>query len=170
MTRTIDVETLRAVADRQAIADLIYRYCRAVDRLDEELGASIWHEDGEADYGELFRGGGKGWVAFTCEAHRQKVLKHSHQITNMIIDVDGDCAASEAYVTAAARIMDDGRMKHWMLWGRYLDRWSYRGGRWGIDKRRYVEDFSEVRDVVPTGVEQGRRDRTDPSYAIFRSP
>jgi hypothetical protein len=33
-----DTETLRMLADRQAITDLIYRYCRAMDRIDVELG------------------------------------------------------------------------------------------------------------------------------------
>jgi len=43
---------LQDLADRQAISDLIYRYCRSVDRIDIPLGHSIWHEDGIADYGE----------------------------------------------------------------------------------------------------------------------
>jgi hypothetical protein len=47
-----DTELLRTLADRQAITDLIYRYCRAMDRIDPDLGYTIWHEDGVADYGE----------------------------------------------------------------------------------------------------------------------
>lgn len=39
------------LADKEAIRDLIYTYCRAVDRIDIPLGHSIWHEDGVADYG-----------------------------------------------------------------------------------------------------------------------
>ena len=44
-------ETLQSLADRQAITEMIYRYCRSVDRLDIPLGHSIWHEDAIADYG-----------------------------------------------------------------------------------------------------------------------
>ena len=41
--------TASTLADRQAIVDLIYRYCRSVDRLDIPLGHSIWHDDAIAD-------------------------------------------------------------------------------------------------------------------------
>lgn len=37
-------EGLAALVDRQQITDLIYRYCRSVDRLDIPLGHSVWHE------------------------------------------------------------------------------------------------------------------------------
>ena len=46
---------LQEVADRQAITDQIYRYCRAMDRIDHELGYSIWHEDAVADYGTHYQ-------------------------------------------------------------------------------------------------------------------
>ena len=35
--------TLQALADRQAITDLLHRYCRAVDRLDVPLGTLSGH-------------------------------------------------------------------------------------------------------------------------------
>ena len=50
---------LAALIDRQAITDQIYRYCRAMDRMDHEQGYAIWHEDGTADYGsDVFQGSG----------------------------------------------------------------------------------------------------------------
>jgi hypothetical protein len=39
---------IQALADRQAVTDQIYRYCRAMDRIDHALGYSIWHPDGTA--------------------------------------------------------------------------------------------------------------------------
>ncbi len=162
-----DTDILHALADRQAITDLIHRYCRAVDRLDRELGYTVWHEGGEADFGSLYRGTGRGWIDFTCEVHEKKVLAHSHQISNVLIELNGDHAASEAYLAAAVRMLDAGKLKQFMVWGRYVDRWSRRNGRWGIDKRVWIDDFSEVRDTVAAGAETGRRDRTDASYAVF---
>jgi len=44
---------------KQAITEQIYRYCRAMDRVDSELGKSVWHADGLADYGPMFQGPGK---------------------------------------------------------------------------------------------------------------
>lgn len=164
-------ETCRALADRQAITDLIYRYCRAVDRLDIPLGHSIWHEDGVADYGAaVYQGPGKGVIDLICAQHRQ-TLNHSHQVTNILIDLDGDRAASESYVTASLRIMHGEQLKQLSVWGRYIDSWSRRGGHWGLDKRLSIRDFDEMRDVAEmVRHETGKRDRTDPSYAVLRDP
>ena len=162
-----DSET-QAVADRLAIIDLIYRYCRAMDRIDAELGYSIWHEDGLADYGEaIYVGTGRGFIDWVCEQHRQ-VVSHSHQISNVIVEIKGDHASSEAYVTATLRAKDGEKLKHWVVWGRYLDTWSRRNGRWGIDKRVYLHDFDETHEVSPGhNPVRGRRDRSDMSYKVF---
>jgi hypothetical protein len=163
-----DAETLRAVADRQAITDLIYRYCRSMDRIDAELGYTVWHEDGLADYGEgIFQGTGRGFVDWVCGTHRG-MLVHSHQISNILIELDGERAGSEAYVTATLRTMAGDQMKQISTWCRYIDQWSKRNGRWGIDKRVTVVDFDEIRDVAPMSpAGLGARDRTDPSYAVL---
>ena len=43
--------TADEVADRLAITDKIYRYCRSVDRLDVAVGHSVFHPDSTADFG-----------------------------------------------------------------------------------------------------------------------
>lgn len=166
-----ETASLQAVADRQAIADLIYRYCRAVDRIDAELGYSIYHEDGTADYGPtIFQGSGRGSIDHICAQHRA-VKNHSHQVSNLIIELDGDKAASEAYVTATLQIDFGGQLKLVSVWGRYVDRWSRRDGRWAIDARQALIDFDDVRDAAPMTPEgSGRRDKSDPSYAALRGP
>lgn len=160
---------LRSVADRQEITQQIYLYCRAMDRIDAELGYSIWHADGVADYGEaVFRGSGRGFIDWVCERHSE-MLGHSHQVSNIIIALDGDTAGSESYVTAALRFRIGERLVERTVRGRYADRWSRRDGRWAIDRRIYIHDLDDQQDVVsmegPPGI--GRRDRTDPSYAIL---
>ena len=166
-----DAETLRATADRQEITDLIYRHCRSVDRLDIPLGRSIWHEDAIADYGEAaYQGDGRGVIDHICAQHLH-ALHHSHQVSNIIIDLDGDSAGSEAYVTASLRVRSGEQLKQITVWGRYIDRWSRRNGRWGLDKRISIRDFDEIRDVVAMfDHDTGRRDRSDPSYAVLRDP
>ena len=94
---------LQALADRQTIIDLIYRYCRAVDRLDVPLGRSVWHEDGYADYGRIYQGGGRDVVDHICAQHAN-ALHHAHQVTNIILDIDAHRAASEAYYLASLRM------------------------------------------------------------------
>jgi SnoaL-like domain len=167
MTKSAD---LRALADREAITELIYRYCRSVDRLDIPLGHSIWHEDAIADYGaDYYQGPGKGVIDQICK-HHLGMLHHSHQISNVIIDLDGDRAGSEAYCTASLRVMRDERLMQMTVWTRYIDQWSRRNGRWGIDKRVTIMDFDEVREVTPMmTLSRGSRDRSDPSYAVLKS-
>lgn len=165
-----DSDIAGKLADRQAILDLIYRYCRSVDRLDIPLGHSIWHEDGIADYGpDIYQGPGRGVIDQICEQHSH-LLHHSHQVSNVLIDLDGDNAGSEAYVTASLRMETDAGIKQITVWGRYIDQWSRRRGKWGLDKRITIIDFDEMRDVTPMGQHGiGRRDRSDPSYAVLVS-
>ena len=165
-----DDATVRELTDRAAITDLIHRYCRSVDRLDIPLGHSIWHEDGWADYGpDVYQGPGRGVIDHICAQHLH-LLHHSHQVTTIVLELDGDHAASETYHFATLRAARDGRTSQISVWGRYIDRWSRRAGRWGIDHRLVVRDFDEVREVTPLQARRaGRRDRDDPSYAVLRS-
>jgi hypothetical protein len=163
---------LNTLADRQAITDLIFRYCRSVDRLDIALGHSIWHDDATADYGaDVYQGGGRGAIDYICAQHR-RTLHHSHQVSNILIDLDGDRAGSEAYVTASLRAQRNEQLIQMTIWGRYVDRWSRRNGRWGLEHRLALRDFDEIRDVTPLHHHDiGRRDRSDPSYGVLeRTP
>jgi hypothetical protein len=159
---------MRAIADRLEITDLIHRYCRAVDRLDVPLGQSIWHEDGHADYGaDIYQGAGPGVIDHICAQHR-KALHHAHLVTNILIELDGDRAGSEACHFASLRIARGGALHQISVWGRYIDRWSRRQGSWGLDHRLTVRDFDEIRAVTPMGDHAlGRRDRHDPSYGVL---
>ena len=163
MTRTQD-----PIPARQAIADQLSNYARAVDRIDPELGYRVWHEDGTADYGTMFRGRGRGFVDWVCATHAQ-MTAHAHHITNVLIDVRGDRASSEAYVHATLRFSREGRNMVGSVFGRYLDRWSLRDGHWAIDHRIYVQDMDELRDAgAPlVGAFGGTRDRSDPSDAVL---
>jgi hypothetical protein len=162
-------DDLATLLDRQAITDLIYRYCRSVDRLDVPLGHSVWHEGGHADYGAgAYVGEGRGSIDAICAQHAQ-TLHHSHQVTNIVLEVEGDRAGSESYCIAALRIGAPGAVKQITVWSRYVDSWSRKGGRWGLDKRIAIRDFDEIRPVTPLADHQvGRRDREDPSYGVLK--
>ena len=62
------------VIDKQAITEIIYRYCRGLDRMDRELTLSCWHEGGTDDHGALFSGTADEFVAWedyaSCEPRR----------------------------------------------------------------------------------------------------
>jgi ketosteroid isomerase-like protein len=86
-------ERIQAIEDREAIRELIAKYCRGVDGRDEELFMSIWRDDAQYRIGGQF-GDHTGlaeikrilhglWAAFT-EMH--------HWATNVVIELDGDTA------------------------------------------------------------------------------
>jgi hypothetical protein len=163
-------DEMREVVAKQAITDVLYRYCRALDRMDRALASSVWHAGGTADYGGLYSGTGEGFIDWVWDVHTQ-FSSHSHQITNVLISVDGGRAVSEAYVTVALRLVaPDGAVSDSISRGRYLDRLTLRDGRWAIDHREYVNDVGPTTvtgssaDALPSSA---RRSTEDPSYAIF---
>ena len=161
-------DLLTQVADRQAITDQIYRYCRAMDRIDHALGYSIWHQDGTADYGHNYQGSGHGFIDHVCAQH-SAMQQHAHQMSNIIIELDGLTAGSESYVTATLRMERGGKIMQISVISRYVDRWSKRDGRWALDHRQAVMEMDEMREVTPMMLhDTARRDRTDPSYSVLK--
>lgn len=159
--------TPQDVADRLAITDKIYRYCRSVDRLDVAVGHSVFHPDSHADFGS-YTGPGRGWIDYICEKHRE-FLHHSHQVTNVIIELAGDKAGSESYVYATLQRQDGERVIEHAFWARYVDTWSKRDGDWAIDRRDCVVDYGTMTEVTPLpGNPRSRRDREDPSYSVLK--
>lgn len=159
---------IQEVSDRLQIAEALYTYCRAVDRVDRELGYSIWNEGATVDYGEaIFIGSARGVIDYICDSHLSGIA-HSHQIANIIIKFDQGRAFSEAYVNSAMRMMHEGQLIQVNTRGRYLDSWSRQDGRWGIDRRVFVCDFDEVHPAVSGSIPPRLTlDRDDLSYALF---
>jgi len=169
MATVTEADVIRQLADKQAITELIYTYCRAVDRLDVPLGHSVFLKDGYADYGAgYYQGPGRGVIDLICQ-HHLGLKSHSHQVSNVIISLDGDDAGSESYVTGTMRMEQGDRQMRLTVCGRYLDRWQRRGGKWGILHRVVVfdhQDMVEVNDLPGHGL-PGARDHSDPSYRIL---
>ena len=97
------------------------------------------HPDGVARHEDVFEGTGTELVDFVFEQHR-KADATSHQLADVLMDVQGDRATSESDVTACIR--SEGH--DITVRGRYSDHWSPRSGRWGIDERRYRHDIVQV--------------------------
>ena len=69
----------------------------------------------------------------------------SHQVTNILIQLDGpDRATRETYVTVCLRSADADIVDR----GRYSDTWSRRDGAWRIDARRFTGD---IQQILPKG-------------------
>jgi SnoaL-like domain len=164
---TTTLATLIAIND---IGEVLKRYCRSMDRIDKELGYSVWHEHGTADYGEYFRGSGRGFIDWVSDMHRT-LINHMHRISNISVRIADTAARSETYVIATHLVHSDApelRFYH----GRYLDEWSKRNHIWAIDSRRFVLEFAHVQrlevSLEGTTLESsGARDRSDPVYGLF---
>jgi len=165
----MQVDPAQALFDRQAIQETLYRYCRGVDRMDRALTRACWHADGTADYQGMFTGDADALLDWMWKLHAA-MQTHSHQLTNRLIEIAGDHAASETYVTVVLR-SKPGRaaVRDILTRGRYVDRWSRRAGRWAIDHRIYLNDWMTFVPVPgePTSPFTGRRDSEDASYAAF---
>jgi hypothetical protein len=157
--------TIDDVVAREEIRSVLLRYHRAMDQVDDELGASIFHEDGTGDYGpDIFSGSGRELIRWLNEYNRTLVTSH-HQMSNVSIEVEGDRAASETYVTATLIRPEGDDYVVRSVYGRYIDRLSRRGGRWAIDHRHYRRDFyyEQSIDGVVVGA-SAARDGSDESY------
>lgn len=160
---------LRELLDTQAIRDVLSRYCRGLDRMDKEMARRVWWPAGTAFYDGIFEGTGHAFIDWVWKAHAT-MERHSHQITNALIEVVGDWATSESYVTVVLWTLPDaeGRQRELVGRGRYLDRWEKRDGVWGLTHRTHLLDMSSSHVLDRSEVSTGsRRDRTDLSFGFL---
>lgn len=155
--------------DRAEIFDVLMRYCRAMDRVDEQLATSVWHEHATVDYDGVFSGTAADFVTWVTAAHKS-LDGHVHQLANVSIELAGDRAVTESYVTVVLWTRPDaqGEQLEHVVRGRYLDRWERRDARWAIGHREFVADLSSTRQLARRDIGRGgSRDRSDPSYRLL---
>ena len=164
----MDNAALTDLLAKQEITEAIHKYCRAMDRMDNELGRSIFHPDAVADYGEMFQGTGHEFIDFVYDAHAG-MLVHQHQIGNILIRVEGDRAVSESYVTATFQSQTEGGpLLKRRSYGRYIAHWEKRDGHWAISRRAYLHAMDETQPIQSSEYANcGRRDRDDLSYSVL---
>ncbi|MBM3779790.1 MAG: nuclear transport factor 2 family protein [Acidimicrobiia bacterium] len=172
-----DQNTLEVLLAKHEILEQIYNYCRGLDRMDKALALQVWHADGTADFGGKVTLGSE-FVERAFTLH-EAYLAHTHQMVQSIVKVTGpttavsETTANTSMLQAIAERRVQGVLvtppgaSASLIRGRYADRWSRRDGRWALDHRRYIEDFRTVQEVPDVRPSQARRDRTDPSYAIY---
>ena len=170
MTEVGKVPTLEEMADRMAIQEVIHMYARGVDRADADILKSACWPDSELDYG-----GYKGPAHPFCEAlpdGLRKFVNTQHQVSNILIFLDGDKAKAETYLTAHHRRPDDTEMTYI---GRYLDNLEKRDGVWKISFRKIVmtwhqdasctDDFELNASLVP--IARASNGSDDPSHEFL---
>jgi ketosteroid isomerase-like protein len=173
MTETITARDpeVQALVDKQAILEVLTRYCRGLDRGDAALIASAYHPDAVDDHGgKTFSGEGlaQGILDWMQEIH---VVMGSHYTDNQTIHLDGDRAWVESYFSGYMLQSNDGQESTLQMSGRYLDRLERRDGEWKIAARQVIPEMT--RTLLTDTFWLGRRlshdddDRADPSYAFL---
>ena len=149
---------------RLDIRDVLSRYCRGLDRMDKNMAYSVFSDDCVAHYHDMYEGTGHGFVDWVWAAH-EGMQCHSHQITNVLIEVDGDRATSEAYVTVALWT-NPPEVQEIIARGRYLDRWQLQQGHWFIVQREHILDLQGSNGIPDTAAPNSvsMRSSDDASY------
>jgi hypothetical protein len=142
--------------DRFAIQDVLFRYARAVDRLDYAGIAACYFPDAIDEHGG-YVGTVDGLVEDIRRRH-QTIDSSQHFVSNVLIDWRGTHADVESYCLCYLRQRrQDGRQDQdiSVIRCRYVDRFEKRAGEWRIAARAVV--FDEV--VQTTAV-----DSLDPTW------
>jgi hypothetical protein len=145
----MDDDIVQALADKQAITEIIYRYCRGLDRMDRGLTLSCWHEGGTDNHGPLFSGTAEEFVDWVWPIHAAMVSTQ-HTINNILIDLDGDRAGAESYYTVYLRSAADGGHVDIVGGGRYCDTFEKIDGSWRIRHRESISDWLQHFEIGDT--------------------
>jgi ketosteroid isomerase-like protein len=160
-----DIATLLA---KQEIVEVLHRYARGIDRCDEALLRSCFHEDATHDHG--FQGRSQDFCAYALK-YVGTMNRSAHMVTNILIELKGDRAACECHFMAHLRSNDAKGEKNRFVKGRYLDLFEKRGGAWKIARRTGLNEFAVETGAIVAGSgkpEPGKQP-DDPLYALLAS-
>ena len=168
---------LAALLDKQEIEETVLRYCRGIDRRDFDLVRSCYHPDATDHHGS-FRGTVDEYIAWVDKLTARYRFT-MHLVGNILIEIDGETAASEAYGVSLHR-SDDARPFMNLATGfRYLDRFERRdgpegGGAWKIAERTAIGEWSipiptDAWWEIPEDHLASRRDSSDVLYRLLGS-
>jgi len=138
---------LQELLDKQAIGEVIQRYCRTLDWLDAEGQASCYWPDAHIEYG-FFTGRAEDFLPVVMETE-SSLARRWHMLSQPLIRFhSADFASSECYgVFGGGRLQEDGSIAGDLIGGRYLDEWEKRlvSGQdepeWRISARTYIVDW-----------------------------
>ena len=130
------------VEDRLKITEVLYAYCRGVDRIDLDVLRDVFEPDAK-----IAKGNGEvalpDWLIYIAEKH-PAIPRTSHMVTNYLIDFTGaDSAFVESWCLAVEQHPASGPngedVDH-VVRVRYADSFKLRDGTWRIATRAYIMD------------------------------
>ncbi|MDD3372013.1 MAG: nuclear transport factor 2 family protein [Alphaproteobacteria bacterium] len=171
---------LQAAVDKSEIADVLFNFARAIDRLDENLLRSVLHHDATLDLGPgVFQGMGGDYVHWVLGVFSNVRSSH-HMVANIRIELEGDVANVESYYHTHVRVEKPIGREDVFLGGRYLDRLERRpsgaAGVWKIVHRKELIDWARTEAASDIFYHQNpdaywlQRTKADPSYQMAQLP
>jgi hypothetical protein len=164
----MDDAQVQALLDKQAILEVVLRYCRGVDRLDLPLVRSCYHDDG-VDHHTGFTGSADDYVDWIDRGLR-RFAGTMHVIGNHLCELRGETAYAETYGTAHhwGEPPADPTLNFTSAF-RYVDRFERRGDRWRIAERFAVREWTRAIPAEQVRAKEGEgpvasRDGSDPVY------
>lgn len=167
---------IQQLLDKEAIRELAQVYCRAADRQDVALMGTLYHDDATDDHGMFFKGLARDFLDKLPEIQEPMQILH-HNVTNHIIELDGDRAEGEVYILAFHQVSTAEGLFDLLVGGRYLDHYEKRAGVWKFAMRAVLADWVHVNEPSQVDLDHplikgshiGSGDKSDPSYTLLRS-
>lgn len=169
------------IADRLAIAEVLARYCRGIDRCEAALLAQVFTPDAQIDYGDGAKSPAETIPGLMAGLGAMRLTQHN--ISNTVIQIIGTAAKAETNCVALHLIpTPEGEIElpeielpeiELVVGGRYLDTLVKTNGGWRIAERLYVMDWNRTQPstmqtsggLFDTLQRRGARAPEDPSTA-----
>jgi ketosteroid isomerase-like protein len=167
-------QELGELKDREAIREVIYRYCQAVDRCDLQMLKGCYHPDAYDDHG--FHGGNAQDFSEFVIPLLEEVDSTIHAVTNTRIELDGNRASCASQVSVLHRVKHDSGFTDFWHNNRYLDVFEKRNNEWKILHRVTTQDMDRLIETIdieamigdsPNRLLADCRGSEDPSYLGF---
>lgn len=163
--------TIQRYAVKQEVLDLLYARARGADRFDTALMRACHPVDGTDNHG-TYQGLMHGFIDSLEQAMATgpECLAKEHIIANALFDFlpNGDVFCESYHVAHETFVAGDGTV-FFHIGGRYLDTFRQVDGRWLIQHRDIVYDWSRVSpgtaaSAIPIEASRGARTAADPLY------
>ncbi len=132
---------MRVIEEKDAIRDLMTRYCLAIDAGRYEEWAQCFTEDGIFDSPIL--GTWQGWDALRSFTTKYREwtgdAQSRHCVMNILIDIQGQTATAESYLLLTHAAQGKTEL---VISGRYEDRIEKVGDQWRFKERKVCPDTS----------------------------
>jgi hypothetical protein len=164
---------LQEMLDHYEITQLLSEYCHGLDRMDQVRMASVYAKESWDDHGPNKCPGPEFTKRIMRLMQSPTSILGSHMLGQTLIKVAGDNAGADTYFIATSRKRsDDGSEILNQMGGRYVDALVREDGRWRIEKRICVHDWSISLPITGdwlgrAAYVQAKRSNEDPSFAAL---